>query len=116
MTLTEQNFEIFKGDTRDLITSVINTDGSKKDLTDASVVWALYNADTKEILVTKSTITGGVVITNPIGGIIKVSLAAGDTVNLKSGPWYRYETEVTDAGSNVSTVNSGYVTLWESVV
>jgi len=115
MTLIEQNLEMYKGDTKNLVVSVFNTDGSVKNLTDATIIWALFNSDTKEIYVTKTT-GSGIIITNPTGGIIQISILPTDTETLKSGPWYKYETEVTDSGSNVSTVNSGYFTLWESVI
>jgi hypothetical protein len=115
MTLVEHNLEMYKGDTKFLVDTVYNTDGSLKDLTDASIVWVLYDANTKEILASKTT-PSDIQILDAKGGVLQINISWEDTEHLKSGPWYRYEIKVLDAASNISTVNTGAFTLWESVV
>jgi hypothetical protein len=62
----------------------------------------------EEAVLTKTT-SSGISITNAAGGIFQVSLTAADTAGL-SGAYY-FEAQVTDAGSNVSTVTTGTLTV-----
>ena len=116
MTLIEQNFEMFGGDTQDLAMTVYNTDGSIKDLTDATISWALYNEATLQIYLTKSTSSSGVTIIDAKAGTMKVSILPADTQDLRAGPWYKYQTVVIDAGTNVSTINSGHIQILENII
>jgi hypothetical protein len=109
-----EDIEIYAGDTKSIVLTVLNTDGSAKDLTDASIIWVIFDENTEEVLVEKDE-TEMTPIDIP-NGIIGITLLSADTENIRPAPWYRHECEVTDIGGNVSTVVVGNFTIMESIV
>lgn len=101
MTALKQDFEMFAGDSKQIIVSNTNDNGSPLDLTGASVKWSLSD-------IVKTNVNG-IYISNPINGEFVIHLDPEDTVN-KIGK-FRHEAVVTDVVGNVSTVLKGYVTI-----
>lgn len=112
MTMLNQNFSMWAGNTRYLTVSVTEQDGvTPKDLTDAHVIWFLreYNS-TENILVKEtsndSTPLGGLMINDPPSdGIFTIFLYPEDTTEL-SGIYY-HQADVTNQHGEVSTVLVG---------
>lgn len=90
----------FSGDSLVLTFTVLKPDATPKDLTGATVVWGLANAQGKGLRLSKNAS-----ITDAVNGVCTVTLSPADTASL-SGTFY-HELEVTDAAANVSTVTYG---------
>lgn len=110
MATTDQNATIHAGDTVDINVTVTNpATGDPKNLTGATVQWAMYKAYKGTVVLTKDT-DDGVTITDAADGELTISLEAADTEDVRPDI-YAHEVEVTDSGGNVSTVTTGYITL-----
>lgn len=108
--MSVQNFEMFAGDTKSLNCTVTDAaTGAAKNITGATIEWVLYNERTELNVLTKST-ASGITITNGLAGQFTVALIPADTSALGIQSYY-HEAEVTDAGGNVSTVFTGYITI-----
>jgi len=115
MTLITENLSLYAGDSLDLTMSVTNLDGTVKDLTSADVSWGIFNENTGELLVQKSTVSG-IIITSVPSGVCVISVLPEDTEDIRPATWYRHEGEVIDAQGNVSTVLVGNFTIMESII
>jgi len=117
MTVEHQDFEMYRGDTKNLYITILDEDtGGYLDLTGASAIWSLYDPNTDEILVTKNT-TNGITLTTPYtNGELIIHLLPDDTRNLEPANYYFYEVEITDAFDQVATVTTGYVQIKKSKV
>lgn len=113
MTKKNQNFEMYAGDTKDIVITVTNANGAVVNLSGASVRWALKKNVSASQNAYKTT-SSGVTLTSPSAGVFTVRLSAGDTQGLQGR--YYHEAEVTDVLGNVSTVTTGYVTIEPSGV
>ena len=105
MTAVNQNFEMYAGDSKNIVVSV--TDGSARplDLTGASVKWILKPTQpTSENLIEKSTPE---IVLDVYTATIK--LLPVDTENLAGN--YYHEAELTDQIGNVSTIMVGTVKI-----
>lgn len=106
MAVEKQNFEMYSGDTKNIIINVTDSDGSPLSLDGATVVWVLKpKVYSEEVTVAKRTGDG----INTDSNKIKIRLDPDDTESL-SGLYY-HEAEVTDAKGNVSTVTTGYIKI-----
>lgn len=109
MTTKNQNFEMYAGNTKNIVVTVADV-----NLTGATVKWAMkktiYDA---EPAVAKTT-AAGIAVTDATTGIFTVTLFPADTRNL-SGT-YQHEAEITDAPGNVSTVLTGQLTIHLSAI
>jgi hypothetical protein len=114
MTATAQDFTIYKGDTLVITVTVTNSAGAAKDLTSASIEWSAGHSPDRPANITKTTAEGGgVSITNAAGGIFTITLTATDTAAMDDV--YFHRAQVTDSGSNVSTVLTGWITVKENL-
>lgn len=107
MTKKNQDFDMYAGDTKDIVVTMsdsANIDGS-------TVKWGLKKSVKDTMLVSKNT--GGLGITVS-GTAFTVRLNPSDTLGL-SGRYY-HEAEVTDVLGNVSTVTVGHITIEPSGV
>lgn len=120
MTAPNQDFEMWAGDSKKLLITVYEPDGSTMDLTGATVVWALQGQDDEAPLVTKSTTeVGEIIMTGAANGIVEVRLVPADTETLGGSSFhevkrYFHELEITASGT-VSTVTAGTVQIHRSI-
>lgn len=106
MSADYQNFSLYSGETRNIISNITEQDGiTPVDLTGATVTWYLKNS--------KHSSTNLVTKNNPpiiiSGNQITIPLHAADTSTLR-GNYYHY-CEMTDALGNSSVVFTGYMTV-----
>ena len=101
-----------RGDSKTIKVTVTQPDGSVKDITGASVEWAMSPKHSTTSTLSKSTSSGGISITDAGSGKFEVSLDPSDTESLDGGQ-YEHEAEVTDSSGNVTTVLRGTVYLDE---
>jgi len=117
MTVENQNFEMYRGDTKNLYILIEDDDvGGYLDLTGASAVWSLYDPNTDEILITKTTVSGIDISVPYTNGELVIHMLPIDTQNLEPANYYFYEVEVTDAFDQIATVTTGYVHIKKSKV
>lgn len=90
----------FSGDTLRITFTISDDDGNGKDLTGATVTWALAKRQGSTPLLTKTA-----TLVTPASGICRVDIAPADTADL-AGSLY-HELQVVDAGGDVSTVTYG---------
>lgn len=102
MTKRNQNFDMFAGDTKDIIVTM--TDST--NLSGASVKWSLRRGGARGPLVASKTTSSGVTTS---GTSFTVRLSSADTSSLV-GQFY-HEAEVTDVSGNVSTVTIGEIKI-----
>lgn len=105
MTAVNQNFEMYAGDSKNIIVSVMDGGARPLDITGSSVKWILKPTQpASAILITKSTpeITLDVYTAT-------IKLLPEDTENLAGN--YYHEAELTDQIGNVSTIMVGSVKI-----
>lgn len=106
MTMTNQNFSMYSGNTKNILVSVTSDGGASVTLDGSSVKWTLKEHDVSEAFLLQKTNGSGVSF---VGGQIKIALSPADTSALE-GTYY-HECELTDAIGNVSTIFEGYITI-----
>jgi len=110
-----QNFTMVAGDTAEIDFSIFDHAGVPLDLTGAKIEWQMAWTASTPALVSKSTANGGVNVTNPQAGQLKVLLAHADTSGLFAGAYY-HETKVLDSQGDVATAATGTVTLLPALI
>lgn len=110
MTKKNQNFEIYAGDTKDIIIAVTDAAGAAVNLSGATAKWVLKKNASASNSAYKTTGNGITVV----GGVVTVRMNSADTQGLQGR--YYHEAEVTDVSGNVSTILTGYVTIEPSGV
>jgi uncharacterized protein YjdB len=102
------------GDTYELNVTVEEDDGTPKNLTSASISFALSRYRGDETVVEKTDSDPGTEITDAQNGKLTVRLEPSDTEGLgrDEGEEYDYEIEVTDSVGDVATVTVGTFTLY----
>lgn len=104
MTVKNQNFEMYAGDTKNIEITI-----SSVNLAGASVKWAAKKTIYDAVPALYKDTAGGITITDAAAGKFTIALAPADTADL-SGKYY-HEAEVTDQSGNVSTVTTGTITI-----
>lgn len=106
MTAENQSFEIYSGDTKNIIIPVTDVYGEPLSLEGVTATWVLKSsAYVVEVAITK-TIGNGIDID---GSEVTISLNPSDTEGF-SGLYY-HELEIVDVAGNVSTVTTGNVII-----
>lgn len=106
MAIENKVIQIYQGETKSLIFDIVNKDGSKKNLTNANVVFALiYQGKTKNI----KTLSNGIVIKN---SSVVVLLDEKDTSINRCQ--LSYELKIKDSDNNVSIVSIGNIIIAKS--
>lgn len=105
--LRNQNLDMTSGDDVTLQVTVLNIDASVKDITGATITWALAKRPRGTAVL---TISG--VITDASNGIFTVAVTGlGDY----RGDWF-HEIELTESGGAVGTVLRGWLQINEDIV
>ena len=110
MALSNQNFKMYQAEDKKLIFTILDDDNSAKDLTGASVEWAMTkenhsvtktSAETTEISLSENVAT--------------VIILSADTASIPNGKTYLHELRVTDADGISSVCARGKVRLYDSL-
>jgi hypothetical protein len=109
--LIDQDFDMFAGESKTIQVTVTDTTGGFKDITSATINWALQKITT--IIVEKTTPTEIVIVDGP-GGLFNVTLLPADTEGLGPG-LYQHQAEVTDSTGVTEVVFSGTITLYANL-
>lgn len=116
MAAENQNDKFFAGNTRVLAFTLTESDqagAAALNLTGASVRWAmapigLMGAVSNAVAVRKTN-GNGIVVTDPVAGLVEVTLEVPDTASL-SGAFY-HELEIVDAQGRAVVVATGQITI-----
>lgn len=113
MAVTDQNIRIWTGNTARIRIDVKDESGDAKDLSEASVEWAMYAGG--ESYISKSTEDDISILDNDEGipSVISIALSEEDTTGL-SPSTYDHECRVTDSSGSIQTVTVGKVTVMRS--
>lgn len=106
MTMTNQNFTMYAGDTKNILIPVTNDRGAAVNLTGATYRWVLKKA----LQSSTNTLEKSDSVTN--ANNIEFNLAPSDTEGLLGN--YYHECELTDQLGNVSTILTGTATFKKS--
>ena len=114
MTEAAQNFEMVIGNDMDVEITVKDTAGAIKDITGATVKFAVAPSRADTVSFTKATPTE---ITIAVGtdGKFVVHIDPADTTSLAEGV-YVFEAETTDASGNIVAVTLGRILLYKSII
>lgn len=106
MTALNQSFNMFAGDTLDVTIYTKNQTGRMLDLTGAKIVWtAQRNKKSSEVILSKSTENGSIIVVDPQNGTFNFRLTENDT-KLLIGRYF-HRAKLYDVSNNVSTILIG---------
>ena len=108
MAKVRQNERLQSGNKKTLTFTITG-----EDITGSTPVWKLYPFKSDVAVLSKS-LGSGLTITNAASGVLQITLDAADTTNL--GGHYRHELQITDASSNVNTVSTGLLYIYDSLI
>lgn len=111
MTIKDQNFEMYAGDSWDIVIFVSNSDGSICNLTGQTIKWSLKSPNKT---VYKDIANSGITVANPIDGKFTVYLKYNDTFDLKGK--FPHGAELVDTFGNISTVTVGFITIKSAII
>lgn len=112
MTATGQNFEIFQGDSKQIIITVYDENDAILPLDGYEVSWVMYRSTNKQLVLSK-TLGDGITIPTPSNGQIVIDFLPDDTVNIVPNT-YAHECEISTGPTDVSTVTVGAVKVFYS--
>jgi hypothetical protein len=114
MTETNQNFDIYQGDSKQVTFTVRDENGAALALAGYTATWVLYkDRDKAATAVLSKTIGDGLAVPTPSNGKVILTLAPAATETLATGK-YSHELEVVSGAGDVSTVTTGDVTVFYS--
>lgn len=105
--LRNQNVETMSGDDVILEVTVVNLDGTAKDITGATILWKLSTLPGLEEKIVK---TGS--ITDATNGVLQIAV---DSTGPLAGVHY-HEAEMTESGGAVGTIMRGRMTVERDTV
>lgn len=108
MTMTNQDFQIWAGETKQLIVTVTDGNGIIVDISGSQITWRLLDKNNYTIMT--KTLGNGVTLTDPTHGIFMIQLNPTDTANLGISR-YSHTAKITDLFGNVSVLLVGSITL-----
>ncbi len=114
MTIAAQNFDMVKGNDVDVAIIVKDLAGNVKDITDATVKFAMAVDRQSTPVLTKATPTG-ITLSDPVNGEFTIHFDPADTTNLAEG-MYVFEAETTDQSGNIVAVTLGRILLYNSII
>jgi hypothetical protein len=108
MSSSNQNFNLFKGEDKNIIFTIRDSNGDLFDLTGSSAEWLLSRNNVSSPVISKTTLSG---ITFPYAesGLMMVDINSSDVQNL----WgmYYHEASITDTSGNRKVVANGTVKI-----
>jgi len=112
MTATGQNFDIYQGDSKQVIITTYDENDAILNLTGYDITWVLYKSTTKELILSK-TLGDGITVPTPSNGEIVINFLPEDTENVIPNT-YLHECEISTSPTDVSTVTTGSVKVFYS--
>lgn len=112
MTVERQDIteDFYSGNTKDIRVTVVQSDNTPKDLTNAEVTFAMFKeGKTDDVVLVKSSEYNEITITNVLGGILTVHFYANDTLTLYGT--FRYQINITDGDGKTETVTTGRINI-----
>jgi hypothetical protein len=113
--MAKNDFELYAGDTRDLIVSVVDQDGANVDLNNGTVLWQMaptkWQDDPEAVLISKTSQAGQITLAN---GSFTVHLLSADTEGLE-GSFY-HEAQVTLVDGTIGTTLVGKVKIKPNLI
>lgn len=111
MSADQRDYEIWRGETRNLNVTVRKPDSSKMSISGATADWYLLRSedDSDDSALIHKTYESGA-LTDPANGVFTVSLAPIDTKSMKVGQ-YAHRGAVTDANGNRCVLFTGTISL-----
>jgi hypothetical protein len=110
------DFEIFAGDTRDIIVNIVDQDGAAVDLTNGAVSWSAATNDwpvnTAAVVISKTSITAGEI--DLANGSFVVHLLSADTQGI-AGNFY-HEAQVTLSDGTIGTPLTGRLKIKSNLI
>lgn len=113
MTETNQDFDLYQGDDKQVTFTVRDEAGAILDLTGYSAVWVMYNKLNRAATPILSKDTGGAalaILLPATQGKVRLTLEPSDSATVEPGE-YPHELEITSGAGDVSTVTVGTVDL-----
>jgi len=113
---TKENINVFRGDSKTIEKTLSDEDGVIVDLTGAELRFSvkldrfLLDADA---LISKSSPSSGITITDATGGKFEVEIDAADTdLEIRD---FEYDIQLKDSGGKVTTIFTGVFTIEQDV-
>lgn len=97
------------GDTLVVNISVVDGDGAAYDLSNVNAARFVISEYPGSTPVVEATLGSGVVVSDPVGGVLRITVDSADTETLSGD--YVHETEITEIGGRVSTVSRGELSV-----
>ncbi len=110
MNGVNQDILFYQGDSRQLVVTVYNSQGTAIPITGAFIRYVIYQD--QSVVVTKTTTNGGVVLTDPSAGVFTVYLTPTDTGALRGS--YNHMARMIDTSGDSSIIMTGTVTVDQS--
>lgn len=109
------NLRIVRGDTFSL-TLTVTRDGRPLDLTGALGLWltaktVVDNALDDAAAVFQKTLSAGIVVTDALGGVARVTIASVDTNTLSPGTTLHFDVQIKTANGDILTVVVGTILI-----
>jgi hypothetical protein len=114
MTIEARNFTHYAGDTLTIRVTTKYADGSIVDLTGSNLEWVLAKSVSDSPDISKSTSSGGIVVSDAEAGRFEIKLDPVDTESL-SGSYY-HEAELTKSNGDTVTILVGNITVRPSAI
>lgn len=116
MTVENQNFTVYAGDTKFIKVDIKDGDTGLNITTLSGlyfrwVMWNPYAGTFDNILIEKTTSSG---IEKVMDSYVLIHLNPEDTEEILPANYYKHELEMTDLDGNVATISTGYITVKES--
>ena len=111
MAKINQNIDLYQGETKKLVFTVVDDSGVVVDLTGCAATWVLAKAvDSDDIILTKSTTLGTIVI---VGNTFELVLSKSDTVDLLGN--YYHEIRMIKVDLSEAVVATGNLIVKKSI-
>lgn len=113
MSIENQNFEVYPGDTHNLKVTISNQDNDMKPLplAGAEFTWKLFKEPYSVEVLSKTSEDDQIQIVSSSEGIVKVLITPADTTPLKYGTIYTHKLVVRDSAGQSVTVMTGNCTI-----
>jgi hypothetical protein len=109
------DFELYAGDTREVVVNVVDQDGIKVNLTGGTVLWKMAKSDWKTnpaaVIVDKSSGVGQIALAD---GSFTVHLLSADTIGVE-GSFY-HEAQITLSDGTIGTPLVGKVKVKPNLI
>ena len=104
MTIKNQNFSMYAGETKEIKATITKEDGTSLDLTGAKLVWSLRKGELSSVNILTKTTAGGSITT--AGNVATIKLSSVDTKELVGADFF-HELWAEDQTGNDSALFMG---------